>query len=1128
MAKVKIFDKFGCQIEEHEIDVSLTQWLKGLSNYHETARPPYSAKLNGQFWPYDKHDDDLAPDDELELTVEPQGASLPFIIISLASAAYSFYVATNLPKTYQNTAERGKSIYNANARANDVRPSDIIREVAGQINIFPDLICPPHRKFVDHDEFLYLMLSVTRGYIFMEASNVYIAETPIGNYGGDVSISIFEPGDTVTGNIAHENWYQTKEVSDLKLTTATDEINGNWSIGIPASNQITSYLDGVAETFPFAVDAVFEITSGSNQGKWRVDSLSGGSNETATVVPQQIDTTAGISVNFALSQTSSTRNESVYRNTNFIDSVASPYPTLTDVSPQEAITWRALNGGVNWEGPFEVIPENETTQYLEIDLTFPNGLFSLDNSGDPQSKSVEVVLQWREIGASAWNTILDTSQSPTTTQYTDNSYDARGYTIEVDLGSAVRPELRFRRETQDSVLATISDEVFVSRVKAKLETPTSYADVTTIAMSLRGTNALARTSENKINIKGATRKLPTLAEVQSAATGTPFDLTASTTQSTGNEWDVSTAVFDHEADLEQLAGAMSGFDIDSTGTKVIMSQGAPYRSFTLSTAFDLRTATRNGGGSLKNTTATSSSSTRWGDSGNKIYFLRQSTGVVYQWDLTTAYDADTASDSSNSLATGAQTTTPTDISFSADGAKCYVADQDGTIYQYGLSTPWDLSTGSYDSLSFDTSTQLLLNSPKDDLEGCYVGNSGTRLYILTDASNVYSYTLSTAYDISTATYDSKTFSASTADPNYGTLWVNADYMFVTETDNDNARVFLLSSTTDNRSTQSICRFVANALYDALGNDVNDVVDWTTLDTLDTLLEGRSDYLNMDFSDETDLWEAVRIMFSPGYTEPAVKEGKLTPIRIATGSDYTQLYTPDMMLEGGLVIDDNFWDGQDPDGVDVEYLNEDSGENQVIECRLSGDSGNRPKRIPGLGMTTSTTAWRYGMRERRRIFYKPATYTFVTEMDGLNSEYGDAIAIASDVFGSQSGQVTAASGNTLTLDFVPIFDTTTSPNPTYFAALKDPQGDFSGLYTIVGGSPNNTITITDSPGIDFTPATDASPDSDGENTLIVIGTSDEWGKRAIIKRITPQGPDRVQIVAEEYVADIYSDDNNSPP
>ena len=44
----------------------------------------------------------------------------------------------------------------------------------------------------------------------------------------------------------------------------------------------------------------------------------------------------------------------------------------------------------------------------------------------------------------------------------------------------------------------------------------------------------------------------------------------------------------------------------------------------------------------------------------------------------------------------------------------------------------------------------------------------------------------------------------------------------------------------------------------------------------------------------------------------------------------------------------------------------------------------------------------------------------------------------------------------------------------------------------------------------------------------LGREDEIIKRAIVKRIDPQSETDVQVTAEEYIAELYSDDDNSPP
>jgi len=65
------------------------------------------------------------------------------------------------------------------------------------------------------------------------------------------------------------------------------------------------------------------------------------------------------------------------------------------------------------------------------------------------------------------------------------------------------------------------------------------------------------------------------------------------------------------------------------------------------------------------------------------------------WDLITAfYD-------SVSFSIATEDTGPQGIAFKSDGSKMYMVGNDNDeVYQYTLSTPWDLSTASYDSVSF--------------------------------------------------------------------------------------------------------------------------------------------------------------------------------------------------------------------------------------------------------------------------------------------------------------------------------------------------------------------------------------------------------------------------------------------
>lgn len=149
------------------------------------------------------------------------------------------------------------------------------------------------------------------------------------------------------------------------------------------------------------------------------------------------------------------------------------------------------------------------------------------------------------------------------------------------------------------------------------------------------------------------------------------------------------------------------------------------------------------------------------DDGTKMYVVASGGDAVYQYSLSTAWDVSTASYDSVSLDVSTEDTAPLDVFFKSDGTELYIMGiTNDTVFQYSLTTGWDLSTASYANKSFDASSQDTLPSAfhfKDD---------GTKMYILGRTSDaIYQYTLSTAWDVSTATYDSVSLSVSSQELN---------------------------------------------------------------------------------------------------------------------------------------------------------------------------------------------------------------------------------------------------------------------------------------------------------------------------------------------------------------------------
>jgi len=145
--------------------------------------------------------------------------------------------------------------------------------------------------------------------------------------------------------------------------------------------------------------------------------------------------------------------------------------------------------------------------------------------------------------------------------------------------------------------------------------------------------------------------------------------------------------------------------------------------------------------------------------GTKMYLQGQATDDVFQYSLSTAWDISTASYDSVNLDLSSQSAGMSGLTFKPDGTKLYTCDNvNDSVYQYSLTTAWDLSTASYDSVSFSVASQASIP------QGVRFNSDGTSMFICDNGTDsIYQYTLSTAYDISTASYASKSFSFASQD-----------------------------------------------------------------------------------------------------------------------------------------------------------------------------------------------------------------------------------------------------------------------------------------------------------------------------------------------------------------------------
>jgi hypothetical protein len=136
-------------------------------------------------------------------------------------------------------------------------------------------------------------------------------------------------------------------------------------------------------------------------------------------------------------------------------------------------------------------------------------------------------------------------------------------------------------------------------------------------------------------------------------------------------------------------------------------------------------------------------------SGTKLFVLGQTSNAIYEYDLSTADDVSTASYNSVSLSISVQDTFGTGMCFSLDGYNLYMVGRgNDKVHQYSLTTAYDLSTASFANKAFSVVSQE--SSPAE----VRLSNDGTRMFVVGYGSDyVNQYDLSTAYDVSTASYN---------------------------------------------------------------------------------------------------------------------------------------------------------------------------------------------------------------------------------------------------------------------------------------------------------------------------------------------------------------------------------------
>lgn len=138
----------------------------------------------------------------------------------------------------------------------------------------------------------------------------------------------------------------------------------------------------------------------------------------------------------------------------------------------------------------------------------------------------------------------------------------------------------------------------------------------------------------------------------------------------------------------------------------------------------------------------------WSSTGTFLYIVGSGNDKVYQFYATTSFRADQINyygQSTSTAGSGVSETVPTGIYIKPDGTKIYICGQTlDDVYQYSLTTPWDITTMSYDSKMKTLTTA--------NPYGVYFKSDGTSFYVAYGSGRIEEYAMTTPWDVSTSSF----------------------------------------------------------------------------------------------------------------------------------------------------------------------------------------------------------------------------------------------------------------------------------------------------------------------------------------------------------------------------------------
>lgn len=335
------------------------------------------------------------------------------------------------------------------------------------------------------------------------------------------------------------------------------------------------------------------------------------------------------------------------------------------------------------------------------------------------------------------------------------------------------------------------------------------------------------------------------------------------------------------------------FNNDWSKIYMIWDQNDNIYEYDLSTSFDISTITYNGN-SLNIDNTKSRQWIEFNNSWTKIYFNEYAWDMLYEYNLSTAWDISTATSSYNSNFWD----WPTSVRFNSDWSKAFVTEKatNKGIDEYDLSTNYSLSTAIY---TWTYNVSLLSTDP----QWMDIDNSDSKMFVLDKWWKIYEYTIDTtppnmtfSSDVEAGPVQSDTIDVNRDDAVIKKWMYDSDWSCSTSAwDYWNDYTVALAENTETNNLDYICFYGEDSLWNittlASTNDINIditqatfawVVSWTYYDA----------WVTITFSDTNLSWATLNWVIISNWDSISIEDNYILVVEDLAGNSTWAIFTID--------------------------------------------------------------------------------------------------------------------------------------------------------------------------------------------------------------------------------------------